>query len=205
MSEPIEVMVSGAGAGSALRLEAVLGRGARGAAVVAHPHPVYGGELSNPVVAAIAQGLERAEIAPLRFNFRGCGESEGVPSADPVQADADLSAAFAALCARHPGPYLAAGYSFGAAAALRAAAREPRLARLILVAPPLAMLDRAALRAYGGPIAVLVGDGDHYAPVPELERALAEAQRATLHLLTGEDHFFSRPGCDRIAELVATL
>lgn len=196
-------MVSGAGAGSALRLEAVLGRGARGAAVVAHPHPVYGGELGNPVVVAVAQGLERAQVAPLRFNFRGCGDSDGAPSADSVQADADFAAAFAALCARHPGPYLAAGYSFGAAAALRAAAREPRLLRLILVAPPIAMLDRAALRGFAGPIAVLVGDDDNYAPVAELERALAEAPQATVEVIAGEDHFFSHAGCERIAEHVA--
>jgi alpha/beta superfamily hydrolase len=170
--------------------------------VVAHPHPLYGGEMSNPVVCAIAEGLELAGIAALRFNFRGCGRSDGAPTADADLADADMRAALAALRDRHAGPYLAAGYSFGAATALRVAARESAIARLILVAPPVAMIDRAALQAYAGPITVLVGDRDSYARIPDLERVIEGAPRVSLQILEDEDHFFSGGG-GQLAPLVA--
>ena len=144
MVERLNINVGG------LRLEGLLGRGEAGAAVVAHPHPLYGGEMSNPVVSAIAEGLEQAGIAPLRFNFRGCGRSDGAPTADAATADEDMRAALAELRGRHAGPYLAAGYSFGAATALRVAAGEPSIERLILVAPPLTLIDRTALQGYPG-------------------------------------------------------
>lgn len=202
MVERLNIDVGGAAGEPELRLEGWLGTGERGAAVVAHPHPLYGGDMSNPVVAAIAEGLELAGIAPLRFNFRGCGQSDGAPTADATLADADLRAAFTALRERHAGPYLAAGYSFGAAAALRVAAREPAIARLILVAPPVAMIDRVALQAYAGAITLLVGDRDSYARIPDLEHMLADAPRVSLQILEGEDHFFSGGG-DPLAPLVA--
>lgn len=202
MVERLNINVGGAAGEPELRLEGLLGKGERGAAVVAHPHPLYGGEMSNPVVAAIAEGLELAGIAALRFNFRGCGRSDGAPTSDAALADMDMRAAFAALRDRHAGPYLAAGYSFGAAAALRVTAHEPALAKLILVAPPVAMLDRAALQAYAGPVTLLVGDRDSYARIPDLEHVLAGAPRVSLQILEGEDHFFSSGGA-QLAPLIA--
>jgi hypothetical protein len=188
--------------GTTLKLEALLGRGERGAAVVAAPHPLYGGELSNPVVAAIAEGLERVGVAPLRFNFRGTGRSAGTASGRPADADADFRAALDALAARHPGPYIGAGYSFGAAAALRVAARDSRLAQLVLVAPPLAMIDRAQLAGFAGPSTLLFGDDDSYAPLAELRRAFAGLERVQLRVLAGEDHFFAT-GVEQLCGLVA--
>jgi alpha/beta superfamily hydrolase len=201
MSERLDVTVT-AGEGPPLALEALLDRGERGAAVVAPPHPLYGGELSNPVVAAIAEGLTRAGIAALRFNFRGVGGSGGTPSGRAADADADYAAALDALAARRAAPYLGAGYSFGAAAALRVAARDSRIARLVLVAPPLAMIDRAALDAFAGPVTVLVGDEDAYAPLGQLERLVAGRARVALQVLPGEDHFFAT-GAERLTALVA--
>ena len=68
-------------AGPAGRLEALLeepdGRSPRLAAVVCHPHPLYGGTMHNKVVYRMARGLRRAGAAVLRFNFRGVGRSEG--------------------------------------------------------------------------------------------------------------------------------
>ncbi len=202
MVERLDIHVPGAAGQPDLRLENALGSGERGAAVVAHPHPLYGGDMSNPVVEAIAAGLELAGIAPLRFNFRGCGQSDGAPTADAALADADMRAAFAALRGHRPEPYIACGYSFGAATALRFAAKEPAIAALILVAPPVAMIDRAALKAYAGPLTLLLGDHDSYARLPELERALAGAPRVSLQILEGEDHFFSEGG-EQLPSLVA--
>ena len=69
---------------SALKLEArrVASQDASGVAVVAPPHPLYGGTLHNPVVVGIAEGLLRAGVAPLAFNWRGIDGSEGMRTAD---------------------------------------------------------------------------------------------------------------------------
>ena len=69
--------------GPAGRLEAKLwsppsGEAPRAAAVVCHPHPLYGGTMDNNVVFRVARGLQHAGLAVLRFNFRGAGASEGV-------------------------------------------------------------------------------------------------------------------------------
>ncbi|MGZ7080752.1 MAG: alpha/beta hydrolase, partial [Thermoanaerobaculia bacterium] len=59
-----------------------------GIAVVCHPHPLGGGTLHNKVVFRAARGLENANVATLRFNFRGAGSSQGVHDAgDGEQAD----------------------------------------------------------------------------------------------------------------------
>ena len=68
-------------AGPAGRLEALLeepeDRGPRMAALVCHPHPLYGGTIHNKVVFRLARGLRNAGMVVLRFNFRGVGRSQG--------------------------------------------------------------------------------------------------------------------------------
>ena len=186
-----------------INLEATLGKGQLGAAVIAPPHPLHGGSLDNPVVEALAEGFTRAEVAPLCFNFRGTGESSGEASGAARDADTDYRAAFARLVDRHPGPYYAGGYSFGAASAIRVAGGDPRIARLFLVAPPLAMIDRKALANVRGSVSLIIGDNDEYTPRAELERALEPFPNLRLHLLPGVDHFFSSGGLDELTQLIA--
>lgn len=181
--------------GAMARLEAAFepaaGTAVRGASVVAPPHPLYGGRMDNPVVDALAHGLRTGGYAALRFNFRGCGASEGEASDLASHADDDYAAALAHVHAAAPEQVVVAGYSFGAAAALRALALDGRIARALVVAPPVSMLDLAALRGFGGPVDLLVGDDDSYAPLPRLEHALAGLERVRLHVLPDCDHFFS--------------
>jgi alpha/beta superfamily hydrolase len=88
------------------------------AAVVCHPHPLYGGTMHNKVVYRIARGLRRAGIVVLRFNFRGVGQSEGEHGHMTGEIE-DVRAALAYLRARYPNlPYALAGFSFGSRAAL---------------------------------------------------------------------------------------
>jgi alpha/beta superfamily hydrolase len=187
--------------GAPLALEAVFDdTGQHGAAVIAPPHPLYGGRLDNPVVVALADGFKTADHATLRFNFRGVGQSSGIASGAAADADADYSAVFEHLVRAHVGPYVAAGYSFGAAAAIRVATKEHRIERLVLVAPPLAMLDVQLLREFHGGVTFVVGGEDMYAPMDDVRSLLAPLPHVQLHVIAGADHFFSS-GTGRITAL----
>lgn len=199
MDEAIDIEVAASGP----ILEAIWHEQAttKRAAVVAPPHPLYGGSLDNPVVVEAAAGLAEAGFHTLRFNWRGVGNSGGRASGESGDADADYRAAVAWLQQRSPGGYLAAGYSFGAATAVRVAARDERVAELLLIAPPLQMIDRATLAACVVPIHVIVGEHDTYAPLAGLEALRAAAADFHLDVVAGADHFFSLTGCDEIRRL----
>ena len=167
----------------------IAGSGAAGA-VIAPPHPLYGGAMESPVVTEIAFACEKAGVASLRFNWRGVGASAGRASGEPDDADADTEAALAFLEETVVGDVVACGYSFGAAAALRVAGRHPRTDRLVLVSPPPALLDAAAFAAYPGRILVVAGACDSFAPVAEIERLVDSARQARLEIVPEADHFF---------------
>jgi len=178
-----------------LVLEGIFIRGddADGAgAVIAPPHPLYGGSMTSPVVGEIAWACQRAGYATLRFEWRGVGASSGTPSGEAADADLDYAAALAHLADSVPGPLLAAGYSFGAAAALRVAAKATRVRRLVLVSPPAAWLDTAALSAFRGSALLLSGEHDEYAPPAALSERLAGTSRASLEVIPEADHFFQK-------------
>lgn len=178
------------------------GSSAGAGAVVAPPHPLYGGTMSNPVVVAVAAGFTEVGVATLAFNYRGTEASEGHPTDDPAAAEDDYSGALEALAGRVPGPYLAAGYSFGARTALAVAAGEPRVRGAVLVAPPVDLVGPDDLVAFTGPVLVIVGDRDAYAPLNRLHAWLAARPDATLEVIEGADHFFGS-GTAAITALVA--
>jgi alpha/beta superfamily hydrolase len=163
-----------------------------GLALIAPPHPMYGGSIDNPVVRALEAAFQAEQFATLAFNFRGTGDSDGEQHGDLDEALADLvSAARADLgLAERPPLSVLSGYSFGSCVALRAA---PLLgiSRVVLVAPPLALLDVAWLRAFTGRLDVVVGDDDEYAPEAALRETLAVAGAFRLEVLDEVDHFFS--------------
>jgi hypothetical protein len=161
-----------------------------GGVVIAPPHPLYGGSMDSPVVSEIAWACARAGLASLRFNWRGVGASGGISSGDAEHARADYAAALEQLASTAPGRLLAAGYSFGAAAAVRAAASDPRVRGLVLVAPPPALLDRTALEARPRDVLVITGEHDAIAPAAALEAITHELSSACFVAIEEADHFF---------------
>ncbi|MDB4971711.1 MAG: hypothetical protein JWN48_52 [Myxococcaceae bacterium] len=166
-------------------------------AVVAPPHPMYGGTFSNPVVRALEGALQKRGLSTLAFNFRGTGESDGEPSGEYEDAIADYLGAARAL----PDAQLAclSGYSFGSIAALASAA-ELGVPRVLMVAPPLGMLDPALLSRYTGQIDVVVGTDDEYAPVEAVRELFEPRSQCTLELLPGVQHFFLGSEVQRLSE-----
>lgn len=160
-----------------------------GGAVIAAPHPLYGGSMESPVVGEMDFACEKAGIAGLRFNWRGVGASAGEASGSFDDAVEDYNAALDFLEDSVTPPLVAAGYSFGAATALRASQRHT-VRRLVLVAPPPSMLDSEGLGEFKGKIFIAAGDGDVLASATELERIASGLDNAEFHVLEDTDHFF---------------
>jgi alpha/beta superfamily hydrolase len=179
------------------RLEGMLAAppGAFVGAVLCHPHPLYGGTMDVPLIAAVATALQEAGVATLRFNFRGAGRSEGEHDEGTGERE-DARAAVAFLAERTGISRLAlGGYSFGAVVALAAGADDARVERLAAIAPPVDWLDLSLLGTAAKPKLFVAGDRDPYCPMDALERALAGvAQPRELVRLSGVDHFFF--GCE---------
>jgi uncharacterized protein len=186
-----------------LKLEARLHKAkGKAGAVVAPPHPLYGGSMTNPVVEITVEALLENGVSALAFNYRGTEASEGVASSSLLASTADYGAALGALRAEVSGPIIAAGYSFGAGTALLRAHDEPDLLGLILVAPPLGMLRSEDLAAFTGNVLLVVGDDDDYSPIPELKALLAQVPSVKLEILPGVDHFFHFGGLPALFALL---
>jgi len=189
-----------------LRLEGLLAlpeRDAAGAAVVCHPHPMYGGSMYNNVVEAVLDALWKRGFATLRFNFRGVEGSEG--EYDGGEGEADDAAAAVKFLAGKTGAksVTLAGYSFGASVAVRAGLRDPMVTGVIAVALPVGVMNIEAGERASKPLLLISGDHDSYSPLEPL-RSLAEqlGGSARLEIVPGADHFFGgyEPG---LSEVVA--
>lgn len=173
-------------------LEARLGAVAspRGGFVVCHPHPLYGGDMDNPVVIRASEVAQAAGYATLRFNFRGAGASEGAHDKGQGEQE-DVRAAMTALATHLPAGQRVGvmGYSFGAAMAARATRPTSPDTPLGLIAPPLGMYDLDFLQAGPGHLLLVAGTADSYCPVKALHR-LATITSAEERIIEGADHFF---------------
>ncbi|MCZ6783993.1 MAG: alpha/beta hydrolase [Proteobacteria bacterium] len=159
-------------------------------AVIAPPHPLYGGSMDSPVVTELAHACAAAGLTSLRFNWRGVGASAGESSGNFAVADGDVRSALAFMEESLEEPLVACGYSFGAAAVLRASQGRVRVRRLLLVAPPPSILDADALCAFPGDILIVAGEADPIAPADALESLAVDLPRAQLVAIPGSDHFF---------------
>jgi len=176
-----------------------------GGVVIAPPHPLYGGSMDSPVVSELAWAARKAGLASLRFNWRGVGASAGSPSGDATIADADYAAALAQLARSVDGPVVAAGYSFGAAAAARASLGQPRVRRLALVAPPPGLLEPSALAERERAVLILAGERDALAAPAALAALVRELPQVRVSVLAEADHFFAAGLAQLGAELAAWL
>jgi alpha/beta superfamily hydrolase len=169
------------------------GAGALAGVVVCHPHPLYGGDMDNPVVVRAVEVAAAEELATLRFNFRGVGGSSG-RHGQGVDERADVAAALSHLrqALATGGRVGLVGYSFGAAVSAHVA-QAGGVDALALVAPPLGIPDLARLPIPEDPrlpVLVVAGTEDEYCPPPALDRLQRERPHTTVRRIEGANHFF---------------
>ncbi len=185
------------------RLEALLNAGADNAthaAVVCHPHPLFGGTLHNKVVFHTMKALNSLGFPVLRFNFRGTGLSQGEHDQGDGEVD-DVRSALDWLDAEYHLPMLFAGFSFGAAVGLRAACADSRVRAVIGVGTPVGPVaaDSEVPRTYTfeflqdcmKPKLFVSGARDQFGPRAKLDALVASApEPKKLVMIEGADHFF---------------
>lgn len=179
-----------------------------GGVVVAHPHPLHGSTMQQPVVHYVAKACRQKGLATLRFNFRGVGASEGVYSGFEEFRDVRAAAAFLRAQLPQGLPVSLAGYSFGAVMASLAVIDGEPAAGLALVAFPLSwdeFVDRWFERfgKYAGPVIAVCGEHDLIAPPAAVEEFLrGVGLDPTMVVVPGADHFFGGER-DSVSEPVA--
>lgn len=178
------------------RLEAILKEPAgepKGAALVAHPHPLGGGTMHNKVVYRAAAGLLEAGLVTLRFNFRGVGLSTGTHD-DGLGEKDDVRTALDYLSENYPNKEITfAGFSFGSRFGLETVLNDVRVPRLISIGTPAAKYDYSFLEACDKPILFIHGDQDDIAPI-EPAREIFDKLICEKEMIVFENcgHFFDK-------------
>lgn len=173
--------------------------------VLCHPHPLHGGTMTAPLMTNIARTLADGGFAVLRFNFRGVGASTGSHGFGETEIH-DVDAAVAVAAAAHPRlPLSVAGWSFGAATALRWQAAAASALPYVGIALPVSAGTTTSLpgpdQLVPGPRSVILGGRDQYTSVADMRRYV-ESIDAKLHVIPESDHFFSLRA-EQVAVLVA--
>ena len=185
--------------GPAGRLEALLNSGAehaRHAALVCHPHPMYGGTMHNKVVFHAMKAFNGFGLPVLRFNFRETGLSEGDHDHGQGEAD-DVRTALDWLEHEYERPLIFGGFSFGAAVGLRVACPDDRVQGVIGLGVP---VNSAAERLYDldflgscdKPKLFISGSRDQFGPRAKLEQLVGRVpEPKKLVIIESADHFFA--------------
>ncbi len=166
----------------------------KGGVILCHPHPQYGGDMHNNVIATGEEAASAEGFSTLRFNFRGVGESEGSYGEGLGEME-DVQAAVEDLSSKlnTPEPSLILlGYSFGAWVGLPVAIKDERIKGMVAIAPPLEMSDFGFLRGCKKKKLLIAGDRDDFCPVPRLKELYQQLEEPkSLTIIQGADHFFS--------------
>jgi uncharacterized protein len=155
----------------------------RGAALVAHPHPLYGGTLDNKVVQTLARAFVELGYEAWRPNFRGVGATEGVHDEGRGELE-DLQS-----IANHlqPEKLVLAGFSFGAALQAQLS-KKLKIERLALVGVAVTRLEVPEVER---DTLVIHGENDETVPLAAV-LDWARPQELPVVLVPGADHFFHR-------------
>jgi alpha/beta superfamily hydrolase len=156
-----------------------------GMAIIAHPHPLYGGTLDNKVVQTLARAFIALRFIAFRFNFRGVGTSEGVFD-DGAGEIEDMLAVASEARRDYPGlPLALGGFSFGGYVAAESA-RTLQPVGMVLVAPA---VDRFTVPAVPSGTLVVHGEEDDVVLLQHMMK-WARPQQLPVVVFPGTGHFF---------------
>jgi alpha/beta superfamily hydrolase len=172
------------------------------AALVCHPHPLFGGTLHNKVVYQAAKALDSLGMPVLRFNFRGAGLSEGKHDRGMGERD-EVRTALDFLAQEFPRtPLLLAGFSFGSWVGLRVGCEDERVEKLIGIGAPVNHSDFSYLQRCAKPKLFVQGSKDQFGDPAKLRSIVGELPGENeVVVVDGVDHFFT----GRIEELGAAM
>ena len=184
------VTVQGQGGGIEALLDAPAEGAQRGVAVIAHPHPLFGGTMQNKVVQTMARAFVQCGWLAVRFNFRGVGASAGTYDEGRGETE-DMLAVLSQLAPE--GPVALAGFSFGAFVTSHVAQRLTPVRTL----EKLVLVGTAASRFEVAPVApewheqtlVLHGEQDDTVPLSSV-MDWARPQSLPVTVIPGVEHFF---------------
>lgn len=164
----------------------------RGIALVAHPHPLYGGTMDNKVAQTLARTFNKLGYAAVRMNFRGVGGSEGVHDAGAGETD-DMAVLLTHMQQQYPElPVALAGFSFGtfvqAQLQQRLIAQGSPAERLVLVG---AAAGKWAMPVVPANTILIHGEQDETIPLTDVFDWL-RPQDVPVVVIPGADHFFHR-------------
>ena len=180
-------------------------RSGQRAVVITHPHPLYGGDMHNPVVACIHRAFVQNGYTTLRFNFRGVNGSGGRYTDGPGE-KTDVRAAISYLADRGIPQIGLAGYSFGAWVNAQIESHAAPVNHLLMVSPPVAFMDFSTVGPLAGLGLVVTGSADDIAPAAAVGKSLRTWNRhARLAVISGADHFYLGHMEALAAELTAYL
>jgi len=165
----------------------------RWAALLCHPHPLFGGTMRHKVVVRMSAALRECGAATLRFNFRGVGESPGRHDHGAGEA-LDIAAAWSFLQRQtDAADLILGGFSFGAWLALIVARGMPDLRHLLAVGLPLDKYDFSFWAPPHPPLLLVQGSRDEFGGRPGVAAfARRSGDRTTVHVIDGADHTFTR-------------
>ncbi len=158
--------------------------------VITHPHPLYGGDMHNNVVAAVSRTYQKIGCTTLRFNFRGVGGSQGNYD-DGIGEQEDVRAAVAHLADSGMRQIDLAGYSFGAWVNALSVKNGLRVTNMIMVSPPVAFIDFKSISELGSLRLIVTGSRDDIAPADMAGKLYpAWNSAAQFEVINGADHFY---------------
>ena len=156
---------------------------ARGVAVIAHPHPLFGGSLDNKVVQTLARAFLELSYETWRPNFRGVGQTDGVHD----EGRGELEDLAAVLKSVKKDRFILAGFSFGASLVAKLAERE-KPEWLVLIGVGITRIMAPLVPA--GTL-VIHGENDDTVPLAAV-MDWARPQELPVVVVPGADHFFHR-------------
>ena len=177
--------------------------------LILHPHPLYGGNMDNPVVLALESVLLEAGYTTLRFDFRGASSApQGYSGVSGAVKDASNAANL--LLARDIHEFGIAGYSFGGSTALQYASLHPPFF-LITLSASIGLVsegsfDTTQLSKIKCPTLMFHGQSDSVVPPTDVETIsdLIGSEEVETVFLEREGHFY-QTSLGRVMEKVSTF